>query len=270
MSTKAIPGTASLFVAPRQTATWQKNNPTNANQKSNNTGSKGTPSEVPMGWWKKKWEFIIEPKHSNAVVAIFSALLFFATLAYIVFAALQWCANKKAADAAKDSVDLARRNAHFDQRAWLGISYGPQNYTVNKPFAPTLEIVNTGRTPARKVNGVAVTCFLKNGEQIPPFTYDHATHINLGMMLPGIKQGGISYLIPIGVPKDEAVEPLIISNAMFRSLKGGTGYILIYGRFEYDSVFGAHHWMTFCASNVEFTQPKECVNYNDVDNNEEP
>jgi hypothetical protein len=60
------------------------------NQEPDNANGTNNPTEVSMGWWKRKWEFIIEPKHSNAVVAIFSGLLFFATLAYIVFAGLQW------------------------------------------------------------------------------------------------------------------------------------------------------------------------------------
>jgi hypothetical protein len=176
----------------------------------------------------------------------------------------------KAAKATKDSVDLARKNAHFDQRAWLGISYGPQTYKINEPFAVTLEVVDTGRTPSRNVNGVAVTYFLKTGEKIPPFIYDHRTSIDLGTMLPGIKQSAVSHLIPIGVPKDKPIQPLNISDSMYRALTSGSGYILVYGRLEYDSVFGAHHWITFCASNLNFVEPKECIDYNDVDRNEEP
>jgi hypothetical protein len=171
----------------------------------------------------------------------------------------------KAAKATKASVDLARKNAHFDQRAWLGISYGTYKYAVNEPFGVTFEVADTGKTPARNVNGMAVTYFLKAGEPVPPFSYDHRTNVDLGTMLPGTKQAAISYLIPVGVPKQ-----LIVSDSMVRAIKDKTGYILVYGRLEYDSVFGAHHWMTFCASNIEFIQPKGCVDYNGVDSNEEP
>src|SRR5258705_11922534 len=73
-------------------------------------------------------------------------------------------------------------------------------------------------------------------------------------------------------PKGIHIEPLKVSESMFRQLKAGTAYILVYGKLEYDSVFGAHHWITFCQSSgpTDFTHPKECVDYNDVDNNEEP
>src|SRR4029077_20175908 len=59
------------------------------------TNDKHNPSEETMGWWRRKWEFVIIPKHSNAVVAIFSALLFLATVFYTVFAALQWTTMKR-------------------------------------------------------------------------------------------------------------------------------------------------------------------------------
>src|SRR5438874_516485 len=69
-----------------------------------------------VGWWKRKWQFIIVPQHSNALVAVFSALLFLATVVYTVFAAFQWSemknatqASQRAAIAAKDSADLARK-----------------------------------------------------------------------------------------------------------------------------------------------------------------
>jgi hypothetical protein len=65
-------------------------------------------------------------------------------------------ATRKSANAVEDSVALARKNAHFDERAWIGISYGTYTYTVNQPFGATYEVANTGKTPARKVNGQAV------------------------------------------------------------------------------------------------------------------
>lgn len=69
-------------------------------------------------------------------------------------------AAEKSADAAKDSVDLARKNAHFDQRAWLGISFGTYKYAVNQPLGTTYEVTDIGKTPARNVNGMAVTRFM--------------------------------------------------------------------------------------------------------------
>lgn len=67
-------------------------------------------------------------------------------------------------------------------------------------------------------------------------------------------------------------EPLKISERMFRALSKGTGYIMVYGTINYDSVFGAHHWIRFCQTSgpTTYAQPKECIDYNNVDNKEEP
>jgi hypothetical protein len=183
----------------------------------------------------------------------------------------QMSATKKAANAAKDSVDIARKNAHFDQRAWLGITYGTYKYTVNQIFGATYDVTDTGKTPARNVNGMAVTRFMRIGDT-PSFTYEHGTTVELGTMLPNVRVGAVSWLIPPNVRKEDPIQAMKISDEMSRALKDGGGYMMIYGNIGYDSVFGAHHRIKFCATSgpTFVTQPKECVDYNDVDNNEEP
>ncbi len=180
-------------------------------------------------------------------------------------------ATERAANAAKDSVDLARKNAHFDQRAWLGISYGTYKYAISQTFGATYEVTDTGKTPARNVQGKAVTRFMKSGDT-PSFTYEHGTNVDLGTMLPNVHQGGISWLMPFNVRKEKHIQPMKISDEMFRALHNGSGYIMIYGNIGYDSVFGAHHWIKFCATSgpTFFTQPRECIDYNNVDGNDEP
>jgi hypothetical protein len=180
-------------------------------------------------------------------------------------------AATRAAKAAEDSVDLARKSAHFDQRAWLGVSYGTYRYTVNQPFGATYEVIDTGKTPTRNVSGEVVTKFMKNGE-VPSFTYKIKTDVELGTMFPNVRQEAISWLIPPSLKKGEQVRPMKMSREMFDALHTGNGYIMVYGNIGYDSVFGAHHWIKFCATSgpTFFSQPKECLDYNDVDNNEEP
>ena len=175
------------------------------------------------------------------------------------------------ADATKQNANLTRKNAHFDQRAWLAFSFGKYTYTSGQPLLTVYKVTDTGRTPARNVNGVVVTHFMKSGEK-PTFTYDHWTSADLGTMLPGIPQNAASYLLPSGAPKGAHVDPLKLSRDMALQLKSGTGYIIVYGKIDYDSVFGAHHWVTFCQGSgpSEFTHPQECVDYNQVDDNEEP
>jgi hypothetical protein len=193
------------------------------------------------------------------------------TVGLLIVNIFLWCSTQKAADAAKDSVDLARKTAHFDQRAWLKFSFGTYKYTLNKPLDTAYQVTDTGKTPARNVKGMVVTNFMKNGET-PIFNYEHGTAVDFGTMHSGIPQGATSYLISFNTPKGVHVEPAKVTEQMFRELQSGIGYILVYGKLDYDSVFGAHHWIKFCQSGgpTAFTHPKECVDYNDVDNNEEP
>jgi len=125
-------------------------------------------------------------------------------------------ATRKSANAVEDSVALARKNAHFDERAWIGISYGTYTYTVNQPFGATYEVANTGKTPARKVNGQAVTHFMKTGE-VPVFTYEHGTTADLGTVPQGTHQGAISWLIPPNRPKGARTEVMKLGRKLPRS-----------------------------------------------------
>jgi hypothetical protein len=167
-----------------------------------------------------------------AVQAVGTIVLAVLTAVYVHYSDKQWKETAKAAETAHDSITLARKNTHFDQRAWLSVSFAEQQ----------LRFVNTGKTPARNVNGVAVATVLKAGEK-PAFSYDQGkTDIHFGTLFPG-------------EPREA---PLAI--------KPGKSFI-VYGRIRYDDVFGGHHWLQFCAPG---TGVPECSDYNDVDNNETP
>ena len=52
--------------------------------------------------------------------------------------------TKRAADAARASVELARKNTHFDQRAWLNASFVPNVQLIDgQPFSQPIRLVNT-------------------------------------------------------------------------------------------------------------------------------
>ena len=105
-----------------------------------------------VGWWKRTWHFIIVPQHSNALVAVFSALLFISTAVYAIFAALQWSemqkathASQRSALAAKDSGDLARKQMEGIVAAIVDIPHG---VSIDFPVPPFGEaranLVNSG------------------------------------------------------------------------------------------------------------------------------
>ena len=178
-------------------------------------------------------------------------------------------ATKESAKAAKDSIDLARKNARFEQRAWLGFSFGNFKYTVDQPLDTPYQVTNTGKTPALNVKGMVVTHFIKKGD-IPSFNYDHRTQVNMGTMLPGVRQDSTSYLLHSNVPEGLHVGPMKFSMQMYRQYSSGTGYLIVYGNLEYDSVFGAHHWVKFCQTSGPTVYTDQCADYNNVDRYEEP
>ena len=98
------------------------------------------------------WDFLIEPKNSSAIQAVCTLLIFVTGMIYTVFAGLQWCASKKAADAAKSAAETTRNAFGMDKRraeeieeakcTILGdIGIGERFYTVTIP--------NGGKVSAR-------------------------------------------------------------------------------------------------------------------------
>jgi hypothetical protein len=118
-----------------------------ANQSSDAHGEPN-PAEVLMRWW----EFITEPKHSNAIMAIFTMLIFLATVAYGVVAYFQLTSMNGQLDQMRDA-----------RRAWLGTSpdiipIAPPTFTplkaddgnnwLNMWMKSKVDIRNVGATPA--------------------------------------------------------------------------------------------------------------------------
>src|SRR5438094_2899912 len=147
-----------------------------------------------------------------------------------------WKATKKsanaanqAANAAKDSADLARKNAHFDQRAWLAISYGKLHFRVGQPFDFPVEIVDTGKTPAKWIQGEVVTLFLNRTERLH-FNYDRGTSLEIGTMLPKEPHYAPSWLIATKLAPGEKIAALPISKQMVDAIRSGEAYVVVYGR----------------------------------------
>jgi hypothetical protein len=196
---------------------------------------------------------------------------------YTWYSIKMYCANKQAADAARDaakaaqdSITLARKNAHFDQRAWLGVSFAPYKSVLAKPLGMVVHVVDTGKTPARNAHGDFATVFLRKSDPFRGFESNHGTSVEFGTMMQGTEDT-ISWLVDPDAPKEIKTLPKV-SPSMQIALAGGNGYLMIFGKIEYDSAFGAHHWIKVCGTSeqAKFTLPKECADYNDVDGNDEP
>lgn len=120
------------------------------------------------------WAHLGESQNSNRIVAIFTIIIALTGAIYAVFAALQWCANKDAADAARNSAiqakaanDLNAEALHSVQRAFVtfkGFQYfriqNPDNSDIHNWYWDA-SFENAGSTSANYVVGAADMKILK-------------------------------------------------------------------------------------------------------------
>ena len=96
----------------------------------------------------------------------------------------------------------------------------------------------------------------------------------VGTLFPNEQQEPASALIPRVIPKGVPAVPLLMNITIRRELLAGRAYILTYGKITFSDVFGGDHWITFCAASpraaMQYSDAKECVEYNDTDSNEVP
>jgi hypothetical protein len=87
----------------------------------------------------------------NKVTELFALIIAIGLLATSIF---QTRATRRAADAARDSVILARDNARLDQRAWVSIRSVKLTtpYSLTGKGRITVAIANSGKTPALYVD----------------------------------------------------------------------------------------------------------------------
>jgi len=135
-----------------------QHNPVDKQNDSSDTEDKHRPLEVSMGFIGRWWSFVKDPQHSGAVVAIFTIVIAVTGVLYTTVSVLQWCANKKAADAAASAAKTAKETLDASkavQSARLTFDISP-TYTVYKPgsgisimWNPT--ITNAGGTAATEI-----------------------------------------------------------------------------------------------------------------------
>ena len=151
----------------------------------------------------------------------------------------------------------------IDQRAWISVTTTGFDASVNKPAVAGLQIVNTGKTPARRVEGVAIARKMEaDKEDIEDFYYPTGNYLTVGNIFPN----GTSKLdIPV---VDKNYDPIIGTPELINDATNKRIYFVIYGKLSYEDAFGRNHWFSFCAlsKNVTFNQvPQRCSSYNDFD-----
>jgi hypothetical protein len=199
---------------------------------------------------RKAWEFITEPKHSNALLAIFTILIFISGVLYTVFAALQWSASRKSADAAtsaaataKATLDGSAQSFKQEQRAYLWAS------SFNMAAPPTCDygglrvcadvhIVNSGKTPANGVHLHRYATFGPGAEAVIKM-----------MRVPEYKTPSGDMLGTTGDKWGTAFTE-IVDPVTAKALVDGKTPLYIYGVVQYFDIFGEYHETGFCSQRV--------------------
>ncbi len=153
------------------------------------------------------------------------------------------------------------------ERAWVNI-IPPANFPLDGAFIPVaMQIVNSGKTPAKEVQGDIIATILRKGEA-PNFDYGLGhphNRIYTGVIFPN---GPLSSTIPIVRYGPMTPEVIVPTPELRQELASGQSFIIVHGKITYTDTFGVQHWTKFCtgmaAPLIDF---KDCIRYNDVDDN---
>lgn len=157
----------------------------------------------------------------------------------------------------------------IDQRAWIKIEHVLEEITENKPLWVKIHVTNTGKTPAKRVDGLF--WLQKVASQASPnFASPGGAHQAsfTGILLPSS---------PINVRAARFTEqtpdifnPPNLTKSDVEDIKYGRAYIAIFGKVTYFDIFDIPHWITFCGWEVRANgnySAMECAEYNNIDKN---
>jgi hypothetical protein len=185
-------------------------------------------------------------------------------IAYTTFAALQWCANEKAANAAKSAADTAAQTLMMDQRACVGVETikgVPDNPKAGRSFDVDIIFRNTGKTPARNLLMYNV---VKPSKALPDVITTCASaapeRVNQSLMAPN------ATLIQVLHPSEGKPLPADWERALVSK-----GNLWVFGCVTYDDIFERPHWLTYCGVlNQESRAFDTCKKCNDTGDGKAP
>lgn len=180
-------------------------------------------------------------------------------------------AAKIGAIATRDTVLTAREAMQLDQRAWVGVdSIQPMPLipVASQPFLAKITFKNTGKTPARKVIGYAVSDPIASGQR-PNFDYSKETQtISSGHMEPGQT---LSATLSFVRSHSTGRTHIPITQEILNQIVAGKIKLYVHGRIDYEDIFGRPHWLKFCS--VLMVPFNECFgiesDYSDYNNSDD-
>jgi hypothetical protein len=161
----------------------------------------------------------------------------------------------------KQSFAAANEQAILSQRAWIHVLIQTQPHKNGQPFVPNEPLVvrvttkNTGRTPA--INAWSVTKRDVAGREAngefsePPFTYKKDEYIRDGNITPD-QWNYADFVKPFTSEDLKRIQTQVVR-------------MYVHGRIEYEDVFSAHHWISFCSFLLPSGAWANCKDNNDMD-----
>lgn len=177
---------------------------------------------------------------------------------------------QRQANAAERSLKTSIESFRIDERAWIGFSFSEGNitFTQGKSFSVPTELINTGKTPARRIAGHVIVRVVTKGEPLDfdytPGRVNTAYLINAGTIFPG----GAGIKESFEALAHGRKEALILTKPIMDDILAARSFVVVYGDITYVDIFGIDHWTYYCRY---VTAPslisEQCIKYNDTDNN---
>lgn len=150
----------------------------------------------------------------------------FVAVAAVLFAALQWYEM--------------RQTLRTDQRAWVSV-VGPPNFPLEGAFIPaSIQIANTGKTPAKDIVGDVIATVLKKGEE-PSFDFSKGhphNAIHTGAIFPN---GPFNVTVPVVRYGPQTSETIVPTPELRQEITNGESFIVFFGKINYVDIFGTSH-----------------------------
>src|ERR1035441_126815 len=170
------------------------------------------------------------------------------------------------------------------QRPWLKIKFLPLKMAVNTSLCAPVTMLNTGKTPAKHIEGMMVVRNVPISDPIdfrhPPIS-DTATIQNPPLGVFAIARIGVIFPddpVPfescLMEANAKAIDtPMTWTDAMQSRFDLGSTYVDVHGEFNYDDASGRQHWTRFCFVTVgngmatPLQIARSCIAYSNVDEN---
>jgi len=175
----------------------------------------------------------------------------------------------------KQSVQVTQENFIKEQRAWISVVV-PNFFPLDGPTIPVkIQIVDTGKTVAKNVNGDFIATVLNRGE-VPGFDQYGEGHPHNKLYAGGLHPNAAPPLdatLTVVRYGPQIPEVIVPTQELREKIASGNSYIIFFGEITYCDVFHVKHWTKFCNGSgkaLEASGVKECIAYNDVDTNITP